>query len=114
MRLSDFAGDEALELMADMIEPASKIINDPKTKELRGDKIKLVQHILKGHKKETLKIYELLYKKKGKTATPVDLLNMVMDILGDPDLQSLFISQAQNMDEAHSGSATENTEDGAR
>ena len=114
MRLSDFAGDEALELMADIIDPATRIINDPKTKELRSNRIKLVQHILKNHKKETLKIYELLYKKKGKTATPVDLLNMVMDVLGDPDLQSLFISQARNLEETSSGSATENTEDGGK
>ena len=114
MKLSDFKGEEALELMADIVEPASQIINDPKTKELRADRPKLIQHVLKDHAKETLKIYELLYKEDGDKATPISLLNMVVDILADPDLQSLFTSQGQKSAETPSGSVTENTKDGKK
>ena len=110
MKISDFKGDDALDFMAEIIEPASKIINDPKTKELRSNKIEVAKHILKNHKKETLSIYELLYQDKGENATPVDLLKMVMDILTDQELLDLFIAQGQNEEQTSSGSATENTE----
>ena len=112
MKLSDFKGEEALDLMADLLEPATEILNDEKTKALRGlPYVKVAQHILKHHKKNTLKIYELLYKEDGKEATPIKLLTMLVDVLSDEDLQSLFTSQGQNTDRTSSGSATENTEE---
>lgn len=108
MKLSDFKGDEALEIMADVIEPASEIINDEETKKLRTNKAKLAQHILKNHKAEVLKIYEVLYKEKGSEATPITLLKMVMEILNDKELLSLFTSQGQSEDQERSGSVTGN------
>ena len=114
MKLSDFKGDEALDVMADIIEPATNIINDKKTKELRSDRSKLIQHILKKHKKDVLRVYEILYQDKGANATPISLVNMLLDILSDKELMSLFTMQGQNEEEERSGSATENTEDGGR
>ena len=90
------------------------IINDPKTKELRSNKTAVAKHVLKNHKQEALEIYELLYKKDGKEATPIDLLKMVLDVLSDKDLLDLFTEQARNVEETSSGSAMGNTEDGGQ
>lgn len=112
MKLSDFKGEEALDLMADLMEPATEIINDPQIKALKGQPyIKVAQYILKNHKKNSLAIYELLCKEDRKKATPPKILALLIDVLNDPDLQSLFTWQGQKMQEPSSGSATANTKE---
>ena len=114
MRLSDFKGGDALDLMADILEPITKVLSDPKTKELRNNRVKLIQHILRSHKEETLDVYHILYGESKEEATPVDLVRMVVEFLSDPELKDLFSLQGQNEGADYSGSATENTEDGAK
>lgn len=110
MRLSDFKGEDAIELLANIMEPASKILNDEKVKELKGQSyMDIAVYVLKNHKSEVLEVYNLLYDEE---ATPIRLINMLLDILNDPELKSLFISQGQNEENPLSGSAMESTEDG--
>ena len=113
MKLSEYKGDDALELLADLLEPASEIIGDPDVKEMFQSKeplLKTVKVILKNHKKAVTEILARLdgqepeeYEVKVLTL-PVKL----MELLQDEELLAVFQSQAQNMEQMSSGSATEN------
>lgn len=108
-KLSEFRGDEAIEVLADLIEPATTILSDPEARGIVGDgsKVKIITYILKHHKESVLQIMAVLdgvditdkkaytdFKKSVNILTlPVNLLA----ILNDPDVQSLFQSQGLTM-----------------
>ena len=118
MKLSDFKGEEAIEILADIMEPASIIMGDEAVQRMLTQKgnsyMKVASYILKEYKKEILDMYEPLTKESRGEATPVKLIKVIVDILNDPELTSLFTSQGQEEALKSSGSATENTEDGLR
>lgn len=114
MKITDFKGEDALDVMAEIIGPASNVINDPEVKKLRSNKTAVAKYVLKNHKQDALAIYETLYQKDGSQATPIDLLKMIIDVLTDKDLLDLFTEQGQNEERTRSGSAMGNTEDGGR
>ena len=123
MKLSDYKGEEAIEVLADIIEPLTAILGDEDMRKLvadnKGKKIAPVVYIkpmLKNHPKEILEVLAGIekepveeYKKKVNILTlPIKLLVL----MNDPQMQILFTSQGQtdmNL-KPHSGSATENTE----
>ena len=112
MRLSDFKGEKAVDILADMMNPASVIFKDEEVKKMftKGSTyMDIGGYILKDHKSEILDIYEILMHEPKENANPIKLIQLVMDIIEDDELTSLFTSQSQLMS---SGSATENTEDG--
>ena len=58
-KLSDFKGDEAIELWADLLEPVSEIIGDAKVQDALksgATKMAIAQVILKSHAKEAEEI----------------------------------------------------------
>lgn len=113
MKLSEFKGEEAIEVLADLIEPASKIMSDTKIREMVKSKIsdiKLVQHMLKEHSKPVLDMYCILNKTTAETATPITLTKAVLEMLNDEELKSLFTSQAQSMENGVSTPVTEITQ----
>lgn len=118
MRLSDFKGEEAIEILAEIMEPASIIMGDPDVQRMLSQKgnsyLKIASFILKGHKKEILDMYEPLTKESRDEATPVKMIKLIMDIINDPEITSLFPSQSQDEALKSSGSAMENTEDGLK
>ena len=98
-KLSDFQGEEALDLLADLIEPASEIMADPKMRELIEGKNKgaIVKALIKNHKKQIIEILAIIdgvpveeYKVNVFTI-PLKLL----DILNDKELVDFFTSQEQ-------------------
>ena len=120
MRLSDYKGEEALDVLADIIEPVTLILGDKEIQELAKGKnvppIKFVKPMLKNHKKEILEILARLenepieeYKEKVNILT---LPTAILELINDPEIQNLFHSQGQTQvtSLASSGSATENTE----
>lgn len=118
MKLSDYKGEQALDILADLIEPAAAIMADKEIANFaKSGKpvITLVKPLIKGHKKEVIEIMAVLegetpekYKEKVNIFTlPAKLL----EILNDEELMSLFTSQGQKTDETTSGSAMESTED---
>ena len=116
MRFSDFKGEEAVDVLADIMLPASDIITDEEFKKMCRTAgipyIKLAGYILKEHKSAVLDMYEPLMREPKAEATPVKLVQLIMDIVQDPDLSNLFFSQGQSEALKSSGSAMESTEDG--
>jgi len=119
MRLSDFKGEEAIEVFAEIVEPLSMIIGDKEIQELAKNKVMPVKYVkpaLKNHKKEIIKVLSILNRKDEKEfEKELNLLNlpmMIVELINDPEVQNLFHSQGQiiSTSSAYSGSAMENIE----
>ena len=125
MKLSDYKGEEALDVLADIIEPITFILADKDIQKMKEEAeknkkplpmISYVKPAIKNHKAEIIQILARLenqtpeeYKETLSLATlPVQ----VLEFLNDPEIQKLFISQSQTSTEqlASSGSVSENTE----
>ena len=114
MKLSDFKDDAALDLIADIIEPATEILADPAIKEaFSRSKMAAIKVAIKSHKNA---IREIVARLDGKNpeeyhftalSLPVKLLNL----LNDPELQQLFTSSGQTEGATACSSASETTEE---
>ena len=110
-RLSDYKGEEAIDLWADLIEEFYEIMKDEKLSEYaKESRIKFANMILKRHKKEAANILLRI------DDTPLNGLNIltrlvdvVTEISESPELMAFFGAQGQNEEQESSGSATENT-----
>ena len=116
MRLSDYKGDRALEVMADLLEPISAIIlSDDIKADLEQDKpnIVVVKDILKWHKKEALEIVAIINGENAEGYEPsmATILTTLLGIINDFNATALFTSQGQKKEKGTSGSATENTQE---
>ena len=113
MKLSEFRDDAALELIADIIEPATEILADPAIKEaFSRSKMAAIKVAIKNHKSA---IKEIIARLDGKTPeechfTALSLPIKLLSMFNDPDLQQLFTSSGQTEGENASASASENTE----
>ena len=116
-KLSEYKGDEAIELLADLVDPVLEIISDAEIADQLQKKLyaAAVKPILKAHKQAVLQILALL---NGKTVeeykSEVNLFTIpkaLLELLNDPDLMNLFTSAEQTEGVTSSGSASENTED---
>lgn len=114
-RLSDYKGDEAIELWADLLEPLSTILSDEKVQGvIKSGKSKMIiaKEILKSHKKEALEIMMRV------DPEPIDGMNIILRLIGlladigqNEEIRSFFGFAVQETTESESsGSATENTE----
>lgn len=113
-KLSEYKDEAALDLLADILEPAAEIMGDPEMKEAfqNGNRMKMAKAVIKAHKKAVLEILAVM------EGVPVEeyhcnvftLPMRVIEVLNDDALISVFTSQAQEMMQSvSSGSATENT-----
>lgn len=99
MKLSEYKGEEAIELLADIIEPAAKILADKEcAAALKNKEItKAVKIGLKAHKREVIEIMAAL------DGVPVDQYEVnlftlpvkLLELLNDPDLMAFFDMQGQ-------------------
>lgn len=120
MRLSDFKGEEALDVLADIIEPLTSILSDKEIQELSKKKntpvMKFVKPAIKNHKKELIEVLARLNRQTveeyEKEVSLVTLPMQVLELINDPEVQSLFHSQGESRitSLASSSSAMENTE----
>lgn len=115
MRLSDYKGEDALDLLAELIEPFTEIISDGEIKKAIKDnkpRPELIKLIIKGHKKSILEIMAQINGEDPSTFAPtvLDLPLMLIDLLNDEAVTQLFRSQVQTSVEEPSGPATETTE----
>ena len=116
-RLSEFKGEDALDVLADIMIPLSAIFADPDMKDIGKDKSKtiaeVIQPMIKNHKKELIQILARLNEQSEEEyKASMSLLSLPKDVLSlvnDPEVQSLFPSQIQ-ITNASSGSAMESTE----
>ena len=113
-KLSDYKGDAAIELWADLLDPLTEIFTDQKLAKVFkfGSKMEIAKAILKKHSKAAEKILLRI------DDTPVDGLNIIVRLVevisevGKSDeLKSFFgyAEQAKTEDKS-SGSVTESTE----
>lgn len=114
-RLSDYKGDEAIELWADLLDPISEILTDKEvalaTKQGQAP-IKIAKLILKSHKIEAADILLRI------DPEPLDgfniimrLVNLLAEIGENSEIKSFFGYAAQErMENESGGSVMENTE----
>ena len=117
MKISQFKNEDAIDLLADLIEPTSYILADPKVQQAikaGHSKLHIAKLVLKEHKKEVIEILAAL---DGKTVeeyscTPVTIIRYLLVLLNDEELVSFFSEQQATMTIGGASTfATENTED---
>lgn len=121
MKLSEFKGEEALDVLADIFEPLSVIFTDDEVQALSKtgstNAIAYLKPMLKNHKPELISILARLDCKSVEeymeTMNLVTLPKQIMEMMSDPEIQSLFFSAQEKSDVtsiASSSPATESTE----
>ena len=114
-KLSEFKNEDALDLLADLIDPLSKIFSDKKFEKVfrKGNKLEIAKYLLKNRPKEILEVLARL------EDTPIEeyeanvfsLPVKIMEVLSDEDLIRFFESQGIRMGNESFGSATESIEE---
>lgn len=121
MRLSDFKGEEAIDVLADIIDPLAKIFTDKEIQELGKKKpapptIAYIKPALKNCKHEIIEILARLENQPVEEYLEnLNLLTLpaqLLDLINDPEVQKLFHSQekSQVTSIASSSPAMANTE----
>ena len=114
MKLSEYQGESALDILADLIEPAGEIMSDKEIGEVfKKNRFKAIGLAIKKHKKAVIQIMATM------DGVPVaeykcnvfTLPMKILEMLNDQALIQLFTYQGQTGDANSSGSASENTEE---
>ena len=114
MKLSEYQGEAALDILADLIEPAGEIMTDKEIGEVfKKNRFRAIGLAIKNHKKAVMQIMAII------DGVPVEeykcnvftLPVKILELLNDPDIVQLFTYQGQTGDATSSGSASENTEE---
>lgn len=114
MKLSEYQGEAALDILADLIEPAGEIMSDKQIGDIfKENRFKAIGLAIKNHKMAVMQILATM------DGVPVEeykcnvfsLPVKILEILNDPEMIQLFQYQGQTGDANSSGSASVNTED---
>ena len=114
MKLSEYQGEAALDILADLIEPAGEIMSDKEIGDVfKKNRFKAIGLAIKNHKKAVMQIMATM------DGVPVDeykcnvftLPVKILELLNDSELIRLFTYQGRTGDANSSGSASENTEE---
>lgn len=114
-KLSDYNGDEAIELWADLLDPLTIILTDENVRNVirsKKSKIEIAKTLLKNHKSEVITIMLRI------DSTPIDGLNIVTrliallsDIGSNEEIKSFFgYAEEVKTDSESSGLHMVNTE----
>lgn len=104
MRLSEIKGVDAIDVIADIIDPVTVILADEEVKkviESKQPKLIIAKTILKRQKAAILEVLAILNKEDPKTfnpsliALPIMLVQLLQDVEENEELKSLFTSQEQ-------------------
>jgi hypothetical protein len=114
MKLSDYKDEKALDLLAELIEPATEILSDTEIRNAAtgSTKAAAVSIAIKKHKSAVMTILAAL------DGVPVEeyhcsvltLPLKLLEILNDKETMQLFRYAGQTAEQTASGSRTENTE----
>lgn len=114
-KLSEYQDEEALNLLADLIDPTIEIFGDKEVAVWIRAKIyiKAVQVALRKHPEDVIKMMSLLegVPREEYHFTLKTLPKMLFDVMRDPELQDFFELQGRMASETPTGSATESTEE---
>ena len=114
MKLSEYQGEAALDLLADLIEPAGEIMSDKQIGDIfKENRFKAIGLTIKNHKRAVMQILATM------DGVPVEeykcnvfsLPVKILELLNDPEMIQLFQYQGQTGDANSSGSASENIGD---
>ena len=114
MKLSEYQGEAALDILADLIEPAGEIMTDKEIGEVfKENRFRAIGLAIKNHKKAVMQILATM------DGVPVEeykcnvftLPVKILELLNDPDMIHLFTYQGQTGAASSSGSASESIED---
>ena len=118
MKLSEIKGEAALDMLADMIEPAAEIMADPNMKDLiqAKNKAAIIKALIKDHKKSIIEILAII------DGVPVNEYDVnvftlpvkILELLNDPELISFFTSQESMGDQISSIAPMVNTEEAGK
>ncbi len=116
-KISEYKNEDALDLLADLIEPATEIFSDKEIQKMRKEgkaPLKIAKVVLKKHKGSLMELLAALH---GCEVSELELTipQIVSDLallLKDSELVEVFQSQGQKKGSTSSGSATESTEGG--
>ena len=116
MKLSEIKGEQALDVLADLIDPVSEIVADKEiysAVKAKVPSLKVAKLAIKAHKKAVISILAILDGADPEQYQPniFELPKKLMEIINDPMVEELFTSQSQPITGASSGSAMEITED---
>lgn len=114
MKLTEVKNDDALDMLADILEPCGEIFSDKVLSAMYSNgenPIKMISYAIKNHKKEVIEIMATL------EGTPIEeyecnflsLPVKIMEIMNDMELLNFFGSQGQKKEKESFGSVTENT-----
>lgn len=112
-KLSEYKNEEALDLLAEIIDPVALIFADKKFVEnLQKNKLSAIKYVLKEHSKSILEILASLdgVPVEEYECNVITLPITLMQVLNDEDLLDFFKSQGLKMEDESFGSATENIE----
>lgn len=102
MKLSDFKGEKAIEVFADLLEPIAEILKDNEIVALvqteNVKQIDVIKKILKGHSESVVQILAILEGEDPKTYQPniIALPKKLIEIFNDEAFIDLFTSQSQD------------------
>lgn len=112
--LAEIKGDDALDLIADLLEPATEIMSDKKVKTAyyTKNKASAIKVAIKEHKQAVKLILAALEEQDPQTYEPSveDIIKGALKIINDPALEDLFTLPNQTLEEDISGSVSENSE----
>ena len=119
MKLSDYKGEAALDVLADIIEPLTMILADEEMQKLaktHAPTLAYVKPAIKNHKQQVFEVLARLENEPVEefkaNCSLITLPKMLLDLFNDPEVQSLFTQQVQTAENSqpHSGSVTAITE----
>lgn len=114
-RLSEYKDEQALDMLADLIDPVVNIFGDEKVANFlrNGNNIKAVQIAIKNHSKDVITMLAILegVPREEYHCNLLTLPKVLLNIFNDPDLMGFFDAQGEMALETPSGSATANIEE---
>ena len=122
MKLSDYRGEDALDILADITDPVMEIMSDKDiANDFRSNNIKgAIKGIIKQHKSSIIEILAVLDGEASDEDAIRDYANKIniltiparlAELLSDTELMKLFSFAEQTVGTTSSGSATESTEE---
>ena len=111
-KLSEITGEDAMDVLSDLIEPLSEFATDQEFVNLarKGNHIKTIQYALKSHKKALIWALAIIEGENPNEYNPplLQIPALLIEMMNDPDVMALFPSE-QTV--TSSGSTTESIEE---
>lgn len=117
-KLKDYKDEQALDLLAEVFEPAIAIMSDDEfLTAFDKNRLQAVKIAIKNHKNEVMQILAAMEGVPVEEyhcsifVLPIRLGEIIIQIMNNPDLMAFFTPQGEKKSKTSFGSATANTEE---